>query len=56
MVVETLCEEQVRLDSDENLQAIARYILYNPVRKGLATSAEEWLWSGHLAEFPYDDL
>ena len=31
--------------SDENLLAIAEYILANPVRKGLAATPEDWPWN-----------
>lgn len=33
---------------DEDLRAIAEYILNNPVRKGLVERAEDWQWSGHI--------
>jgi REP element-mobilizing transposase RayT len=36
----------------ESLLAIAQYILNNPVRKGLAATADEWPWSGHLNPLP----
>lgn len=32
----------------EDLYAIAQYILNNPVRKGLVASSEDWPWSGHM--------
>jgi putative transposase len=32
--------------SDESLGAISDYILQNPIRKGLASSTEEWPWCG----------
>jgi len=38
--------------TDESLVAIARYILNNPVRKGLVSCAEDWLWSGHMNPLP----
>jgi putative transposase len=38
--------------TDENLIAIAKYILDNPVRKGLVVCAEEWPWSGHMNPLP----
>jgi putative transposase len=31
---------------DEDLLAIALYVMQNPVRKGLVGSAEDWAWSG----------
>ncbi len=37
---------------NESLTAIARYILNNPVRKGLVAAAEEWAWGGQLNELP----
>jgi putative transposase len=36
--------------ANESLIAIARYILNNPVRKGLVATAAEWPWSGQLNE------
>jgi len=38
--------------AEEDLRAIAEYILNNPVRKGLVERAEEWPWSGHLNPLP----
>lgn len=38
--------------SDENLLAIAEYILANPVRKGLAATPQDWPWSGKLSPLP----
>ena len=38
--------------TDESLVAIARYILDNPVRKGLVDCAEGWPWSGHMNPLP----
>jgi putative transposase len=38
--------------TDESLVAIARYILDNPVRKGLVACAEEWPWSGQMNPLP----
>jgi len=37
---------------DEDLGAIALYVLQNPVRKGLVKSAEDWPWSGEMNELP----
>lgn len=37
---------------DENLRAIAEYILNNPVRKGFVERAEDWRWSGHITLLP----
>lgn len=36
--------------SEKALRNIARYIIENPVRKGLVESPEDWLWSGYLNE------
>jgi REP element-mobilizing transposase RayT len=38
--------------AEEDLQAIAEYILENPVRKGLVASAEDWQWSGNFSPLP----
>jgi putative transposase len=38
--------------TEEALTAIARYIVYNPVRKGLVATAEAWPWSGQLNMLP----
>ena len=38
--------------SDESLIAIARYILDNPVRKGMVATADEWRWSGQMNDLP----
>ena len=37
---------------DEDLAEIARYILENPVRKGLCACAEAWPWSGQMNPLP----
>jgi len=37
---------------DEDLVLIARYILDNPVRKGLVKHAEDWPWSGQMNPLP----
>jgi putative transposase len=37
---------------EEDLLAIAEYILENPVRKGLVSSAEDWRWSGNMFPLP----
>ncbi len=34
--------------ADEDLRAIAGYILNNSVRKGLVECAEDWPWSGNM--------
>ena len=38
--------------AEEDLRAIAEYILNNPVRKGLVKHAEDWPWSGHMNPLP----
>jgi putative transposase len=38
--------------AEEDLRAIAEYILYNPVRQNLVVRAEEWLWSGQMNPLP----
>jgi putative transposase len=38
--------------AEEDLRAIAEYILNNPVRKGLVECAEDWPWSGHMNPLP----
>jgi putative transposase len=38
--------------ADEDLRAIAQYILDNPVRKGLCASSDEWRWGGQMNSFP----
>ena len=38
--------------TDENLLAIAEYILANPVRKGLASTPDDWPWNGVLTSLP----
>ena len=37
---------------DEDLAAIALYVVQNPVRKRLVESAEDWPWSGELNQLP----
>ena len=37
---------------EEDLLAIAEYILNNPVRKELVQHPEDWLWSGHFNPLP----
>ena len=37
---------------EEDLLAIAEYILNNPVRKGLVEDAGVWPWSGHMSPLP----
>lgn len=39
----------VRVLSDEQLWAVARYIARNPLEAGLCGRAEEWVWSSHPA-------
>jgi putative transposase len=38
--------------AEEDLRAIAQYILNNPVRKELISRAEDWQWSGELNPLP----
>lgn len=38
--------------AEEDLRAIAQYILDNPVRKGFVEHAEDWPWSGHFNPLP----
>src|SRR5712692_7025208 len=38
--------------AEEDLRAIALYILNNPVRKGLCVSPDDWRWSGHMNPLP----
>ena len=38
--------------ADEDLLALSRYILDNPLRKGLASAAERWPWSGLMNPLP----
>jgi putative transposase len=37
------------VESDEELLAVARYIVLNPVRAGLCRSASAWRWSSYRA-------
>lgn len=37
---------------DEDLLAIAQYIVENPVRKELVSEAEEWSWGGEMNPLP----
>ncbi len=39
--------------AEESLYEIDRYILNNPVRKGLVSSPEDWPWSGHMNPVPW---
>ena len=39
--------------TEDDLRAIAQYIVNNPVRKGLVERAEDWRWSGHLNLLPW---
>jgi putative transposase len=38
--------------AEEDLRAIAEYVLNNPVRKGLAVRPEDWPWGGNLTPLP----
>ena len=38
--------------AEEDLRAIAEYILNNPVRKGLAERAADWPWGGSMEPLP----
>ncbi len=38
--------------TEEDLRAIAQYILNNPVRKELVSNADEWPWLGHFYPLP----
>ena len=38
--------------AEEDLRAIAEYILNNPVRKGLTMHAEAWPWGGDMNPLP----
>ena len=38
--------------AEEDLYAIAQYILDNAVRKGLVARPEDWPWSGHMNPLP----
>jgi len=35
----------LRVFRDEHLMTVLRYVLHNPVRAGLSSTAREWLWS-----------
>ena len=37
---------------EESLAAIARYILENPVRRGLVARVEDWPWGGEATPLP----
>jgi putative transposase len=37
---------------EEDLRAIAEYIMYNPVRQELVESDDDWIWSGHMNTLP----
>ena len=39
--------------AEEDLLAIAEYILNNPVRKGLVERVEDWPWGGQVNPLPY---
>ena len=39
--------------TDENLLAIAQYILDNPLRQGLVDADADWPWGGHFNPLPY---
>ncbi len=38
--------------ADEDLRAIAEYILGNPVRKGLVEHIDDWCWGGQMNPLP----
>jgi putative transposase len=38
--------------AEEDLRAIAEYIVNNPVRKGLVKRAEDWPWDGFMNPLP----
>ena len=38
--------------AEEDLAAIAEYILANPVRAGLVETVEDWPWGGHMNPLP----
>ena len=38
--------------AEEDLRAIAEYILNNPIRKGLVERAADWPWGGYMAPLP----
>ena len=38
--------------AEEDLRAIAEYVLNNPARKGFVERAEDWRWSGHMNPLP----
>ena len=38
--------------AEEDLHAIAEYILNNPVRQELVDFDDDWMWSGHLNALP----
>jgi putative transposase len=38
--------------AEEDLQAIAEYILENPVRRRLVEHVEDWPWGGHMNLLP----
>ncbi len=38
--------------AEEDLRAIAEYILNNPVRKGLVEQAADWPWGGSMTPLP----
>ncbi len=38
--------------AEEDLRAIAEYILNNPVRKGFVERAADWPWGGSMAPLP----
>lgn len=39
----------VRVESDEHLWTVARYIALNPIAAGLADTPEAWEWGSHTA-------
>jgi putative transposase len=38
--------------AEEDLRAIAQYVLDNPVRKGLVERPEDWPWGGYVNPLP----
>jgi len=38
--------------AEEDLRALAEYILNNPMRKELAARPDEWQWCGHMNPLP----
>jgi len=38
--------------AEEDLRAIAEYVLHNPARRGIAPAGGSWAWAGHLNPLP----